>query len=190
MLFWLCRKDFSVGIWHVTFVTYFSRITERMLECRVKFKDGVCLDSDGELIVTKSIAQTVLADNLLLYAFNICFDHVHLVMEINRSELPSVIGKIKSISSRTYNIAIGMTVPGLYPFDKETSSKQKHGMTQNHLWARKFHVVPILSNRQLGKTINYVRNNRKKHGLEESQELQKTIDSFINVVSIHNDKFK
>jgi type I restriction-modification system DNA methylase subunit/REP element-mobilizing transposase RayT len=44
---------------------------------------------------------------------------------------------------------------------------QERGTTQAHLWTQKFGKKEITSDEQMENTINYIRNNRKKHGLPE-----------------------
>ncbi|RPI18362.1 MAG: hypothetical protein EHM58_05890 [Ignavibacteriae bacterium] len=59
-----------------------------------------------------------------------------------------------------------------------TSKKFKELMNVN-LWAQKFNRKAIDSVEGFSNVVNYVRNNRMKHDLSESEELEKAIQMML-----------
>ena len=197
-------------IWHITTATHNSRYSQRMFDNYVKTGKPVWLSEKEEIIVTQTIREIAEKDNLNIVAYNICGDHVHLLLVCEEKELPKIVQKLKSMSARACNIAMGRTVAakgehappkgqGISSATSEQAatsepapmsashsvphigacSNAKHapvipkrGKTQYHLWTQKFGQKEITSNEQLENTINYIKNNRKKHQLPENKELQ------------------
>ncbi len=186
--------------WHITTATHNSRYSQRMFDNYVKKGEPVWLSEKEEVIVTETIAEIVEKDKLNMVAYNICGDHAHMILACSEDELPKIIQKIKAMSARACNIAMGRTVPvsvqGEHAPRKESLAEARtpehapvhpgniqskngehapRGKTQFHLWAEKFDGKEITSNEQLENTIEYIKNNRNKHQLPESKELQKLI---------------
>jgi type I restriction-modification system DNA methylase subunit/REP element-mobilizing transposase RayT len=199
-------KVFSVKdkkAWHITCATHNSRYSQRMFDNYVKLGEPVWLTTKEEIIVSETIAEISAKDKLNIPAYNICGDHMHLILVCEETELPSIVQKIKSMSARACNIAMGRTVPrehapaapargetmehrtrehapvsipaGTAPATREHAPSSSpappaaspRGETQAHLWTQKFGQNEITSEKQLHKTIRYIRNNRIKHGLPE-----------------------
>jgi len=163
----------------ITWVTHGSRISERMLEYKVPRTEGIFLNLNEEIQITKMISEIIKKDDLKVLAFNICGDHVHLLIKIEEEKLIGIVRKLKSISARKFNILQGLTLfenvnKGIYPLEKK-----KRGITQNHLWGQKFHKKNLDNQKQIILAMEYTKNNRKKHQLEESIELQRIIDYFL-----------
>ncbi|MEI7982660.1 MAG: N-6 DNA methylase, partial [Bacteroidota bacterium] len=172
--------------WHITCATHNSRYSQRMFNNYVKVGEPVWLTAKEEIIVSETIAEISTNDKLNIPAYNICGDHMHLILVCEESELPSIVQKIKSMSARACNIAMGRTTtrehrtrehaplssrecaPSReYAPAKEHTPASPRGETQAHLWTQKFGQNEITSETQLHNTIRYVRNNRIKHGLPE-----------------------
>jgi REP element-mobilizing transposase RayT len=161
--------------WHVTCATHNSRYSQRMFDNYVKLGEPVWLSAKEEIIVTETIAEIVAKDGLNVLAYNICGDHMHLLLVCEDEELPRIVQKIKSMSARAANIAMGRTreqAPSMSESDMEWVSDDGdstgyRGTTQAHLWTQKFGRNPIRSDEQLWNTIAYIRNNRAKHGLPD-----------------------
>ncbi len=98
-------------IWHTTWSTHNSRVSPRMIKYKVQKGKAVWLDDESEYFITKTIVHIIAVDKLKVYAYNICGDHVHLLIEAEYTSLPGIIGKIKSMSAREYNIHMGWTIP-------------------------------------------------------------------------------
>ncbi len=150
--------------WHITCATHNSRYSQRMLDNHVEWGDAVWLSEKEEKIVIETIAKIANEDNLNIIAFNVCGDHMHLLLVCEEHEVPKIVGKLKSISARACNIEMGRTIPGSSSPD---ASARERGTAQAHLWTQKFGCKEITSEEQLENTIAYIRNNRVKHGLPE-----------------------
>jgi type I restriction-modification system DNA methylase subunit/REP element-mobilizing transposase RayT len=201
--------------WHITTATHDSRTSQRMIDYKVRllrdhgmrpYADPMWLDPMEEKIVTETVAEIVKADKLNVLAYNVCGDHMHLVLVCEEDEVPKIVGKIKSMTARAVNIAMGRTVPanpddtagtsghapksehalptceddtvadsgtsGHAPKsqhapqdDAPLSEKPTRGETQCSLWTRKYGCAKIDTDEYLHNAIEYVKNNRNKHGL-------------------------
>ena len=173
--------------WHITTATHDSRTSQRMIDYKVRllrdhgmrpYADPMWLDPMEEKIVTETVAEIVKADGLNVLAYNVCGDHMHLVLVCEEEEVPNIVGKIKSITARAVNIAMGRTTAGHAPLSRDDDaptdsgtgghaplSQQTRGETQCSLWTRKYGYVELDSDEYLYNAIEYVKNNRKKHGL-------------------------
>jgi len=187
--------------WHVTTATHNSRYSQRMFDNHVKKGEPVWLSEKEEIIITETIAEIAVKDGLNIIAYNICGDHAHFILSCTKEELPKIVQKIKAMSARACNIAMGRTIPGEHAPRKEnpdvdgtpehapaypTVYREKNGehaplrgKTQFHLWAEKFDGKEITSNEQLENTMAYINNNRKKHGLPENKELHSLVQKMI-----------
>jgi REP element-mobilizing transposase RayT len=163
--------------WHVTTATHNSRYSQRMIDYHVQVGDPVWLSEKEEIIVTETIAKIVIEDKLNVMAYNICGDHMHIVLVCEEVELQSIMQKIKSMSARACNIAMGRTIPQAVEHAPQALEhapqavehalrlKDERGKTQFHLWTQKFGSKEIVTEEQLNNTIAYVQNNRVKHQL-------------------------
>jgi REP element-mobilizing transposase RayT len=150
--------------WHVTTATHNSRYSQRMFDSFVKLGEPVWLSEKEEIIVSETIVEIAEKDKLNILAYNICGDHAHILIVCEEEELPKVVQKIKSMSARACNIAMGRTIPAAETTEHDL--REGRGKTQFHLWTQKFGQKEITSDEQLQNTIEYIRNNRKKHGLD------------------------
>ncbi|MCK4662802.1 MAG: N-6 DNA methylase [Bacteroidales bacterium] len=164
--------------WHVTFATHNSRYSQRMFDNHVKLGEPVWLSEKEEQIVTEKIAEIVEEDKLNILAYNICGDHIHLLLICEEEELQDIVQKIKSISARACNIAMGRTIPistkavehaiqAVEHAPQLAHSTKSRGTTQTHLWTRKFGKREITDNEDINNIITYIKNNRQKHELPE-----------------------
>jgi len=168
--------------WHITTATHNSRYSQRMFDNYVKLGEAVWLSEKEELIVSEILAEIIKTDKLNIPAYNICGDHLHMILVCEEDEMPKIVGKIKAMTARACNIAMGRTIPtttrGHAPLS-DTDTNRKRGETQVSLWTQKFGKKKITDNEQYSNTLNYIRNNRIKHELPENKKLQKIIDSFV-----------
>ncbi len=179
--------------WHITTATHNSRYSQRMYDNHVKLDEAVWLSAEEEVMVMDTLAGIVNADKLNVLACNICGDHLHLLLVSEEEAVPKIVQKIKSMTARACNIAMGRTtehaplrvehaptigtmehaplqVENTPPPTREHAPLQR-GTTQYHLWTQKFHSVEITSSEQLQNTIHYIEHNRVKHELPESKIL-------------------
>jgi REP element-mobilizing transposase RayT len=75
------------------------------------YPEPMLLSTEEEIIITETVAKIVEEDKLNVLAYNICFDHMHLLLVCEEEEVPKIVGKIKSMTARAVNIAMGRTVP-------------------------------------------------------------------------------
>ncbi len=175
--------------WHITTATHNSRYSQRMFDNHVKLGDPVWLGEKEELIVTETIAGIAREDNLNIIEYNVCGDHMHLILVCEESEVSKIVGKLKSMSARACNIAMGRTIPK--PDSMATATTRRHaslsiengsetgagrGETWAQLWTQKFGCKEIRTDEQMQHTIAYIRNNRIKHELPQNKALQSLIE--------------
>ena len=178
-------------IWHVTTATHNSRYSQRMFDNHVKLGKSVWLDKEDEIIITKTIAEIVEdskntnngASPIEIIEYNICADHMHLLLVCEAEELPTIVGKIKSMTSRARNIAKGYTTTrGHAPLSASMATTAERGKTQTQLWTQKFGKSEVKDEEYLRNAIEYIRNNRIKHELPEIPEIEKIKKEFLSSV--------
>lgn len=141
-------------IYHVTWTTYNSRINERMIIYKVKSNnEWIFFDLDQEYEVTLLLENIIKELKLKILAYNICKDHIHLLLFSNKNDLSQTIWKLKWKSTILYK--------GKYGIDEKFS-----------LWWQKFNYSLIENQKQLLNTIKYINNNREKHWLDYNSKLQ------------------
>jgi len=171
----------TVKAYHITWVTHNSRISERMMAYKVTPKtDGVWLTDEMESVITQTIAEIIKEDNLNCLAYNICGDHIHILLVCEEEKLSKIVQKMKSKSARAVNIAMGWTISSTKESNQTGATREqiqttgatrehapllKRGVTQTHLWAQKYSHTFINDEEQLLNTMNYIQNNRLKHQL-------------------------
>lgn len=180
--------------WHITTAVHDSRTSERMIEYEVRrlrdhdtrpYPEPMLLSAEEEIIVTETVSKIVREDKLNLLAYNICFDHMHLLLVCEEEEVPKIVGKIKSMTARAVNIAMGRTIPSAAKAATETPAGttavataghdplsslpddelSKKGITQCSLWTRKFGNTYIDSEEHLYNALHYIQTNREHHDL-------------------------
>ncbi len=142
-------------VYHITWTTYNSRVSERMKLYKVKASNKwIYLDENQELEITR-ILQEIFRDlSLQVYAYNICNDHIHLLMQCTEKDVSWIMRIIKWKSVKMY--------------------KDLHNIGDKiHLWWQKFNQELIKSKIQLINTIEYIEKNRIKHWLERNIEVEK-----------------
>ena len=178
--------------YHITTALHDSRTSKRMLDHKVREKrDGGTnplpnhekLTAEEEVLIAEEVLGIVKEDKLKILAFNVCADHIHILLVCEEEDVPKILQKIKAKTARTVNIHKGITIPSTkepapLPSQKEQSAPlPQRGKKQNSLWTQKYGCRPITDETQLHNTINYIQHNRGKHNLPESQTLNKLIDN-------------
>ncbi|MCG2761088.1 MAG: transposase, partial [Candidatus Delongbacteria bacterium] len=90
--------------YHITWATHNSRRSPRMLHYSGEPKYYVWLTNEEEIIIAESIAESVEKDKLNVKAFNICGDHVHILMVCQKEDIPKIIHNLKGRSSRALSV--------------------------------------------------------------------------------------
>ncbi|GMT44628.1 MAG: hypothetical protein IEMM0006_0460 [bacterium] len=163
--------------WHVTTALHNSRYSQRMFDNHVKPGAVIRLEEKDEILITGVVADIVKEDNLNVIEYNMCGDHMHLLIVCEKEELSKIVGKIKSMTARACNIAMGRTM-GQAPLSEEVPSSGR-GKTQTKLWTQKFGKSEIRDERYLNNAITYIRNNRIKHHLPRSERMEQIKKEFL-----------
>jgi len=152
--------------YHITWVTHNSRVSERMIEYKVKKGPGLWLNEKEEVLITGFIRDIVKKDNLRVLAFNICGDHIHMFLVCAPDEIANIVRKLKGKSAQKYKEYL------------KINKKEKF-----HLWAQKFSQTIIRPPRE-GKShfynaIEYIKRNREKHNLPANKGLQPLVTDMV-----------
>jgi REP element-mobilizing transposase RayT len=175
--------------WHITTATHNSRYSQRMFDNHVKVGEAIWLSEKEERIISETIANIAEKDNLKILAYNICGNHMHLLLICEENKLPKIVQKIKSISARKCNIAMGRTIASAIGKSEATTTREhaplserktSRGKAQAHLWTQKYGSNPIKNEKQLYNTIAYIQNNRQKHELPEYNWLKPLCDKMCS----------
>ncbi len=116
--------------WHITTATHNSRYSQRMFDNHVKLGEAIWLSEQDAIYITGIVADIVKEDNLNIIAYNICGDHMHILLVCDENEFPKIIGKIKAVSGRRYNIEKGITVPAT---NEEGEDGEEGDTTRGHV---------------------------------------------------------
>jgi REP element-mobilizing transposase RayT len=157
---------------HITTATHDSRTSQRMIDYKVReLRDGgtrpkaesIWLTPEDGVLISEKVAEIIKEDNLNVMAYNICGDHMHLLLVCEDEEISKIVGKIKAKTALAYNTAHGITTLGQTPTPEQfTASGKKR---YNSLWTQKFGCKEITDDNQLWNTVEYIRTNRDKHEL-------------------------
>ncbi len=172
--------------WHITTATHNSRYSQRMFDNYVKLGEAEWLDDKDSIIVTVTVRDIALEDNLNVVEYNVCGDHLHMLLVCEEEELTKIVGKIKSVTAKIRNRKRGYTTATdagtracpLSDTNDEVETDRR-GKTQHSLWKQKFRKSEIKDDEYLSNRINYIRNNRKKHELPEIKEIEKLKKEFL-----------
>jgi len=183
--------------YHITTALNDSRTSKGMLDHKVRekreggsnpFPNYEKLTAEEEVLIAEEVLGIVKEDKLKILAFNVCVDHIHILLVCEEEDVPKILQKIKAKTARTVNIHKGITIPSTREHASNHISTREHaplpgaplpqrGKKQNSLWTQKYGCKPITDETQLHNTINYIQHNRSKHNLPESQTLNKLIDN-------------
>lgn len=105
--------------YHITTATHDSRTSQRMIDHKVRLlrdngkrpkAEGIWLEEEDEIKIAQTVATIIEEDKLNVMAFNICGDHLHLLLVCNEEEVTKIVGKIKAITAKIHNREKGITV--------------------------------------------------------------------------------
>jgi REP element-mobilizing transposase RayT len=130
-----------------------------MIDYHVNKVMGIRLDEKSEIKITEIIIGIIREKDYTVYAYNICRDHVHILIECEENNVSNMIRQIKGKSSQFY---------------KEYLGKAAHDPF--HFWAQK-------SNKWLMKSDDQLRNTAGYHGLPENKGLQPLVLSLLSIYS-------
>ncbi|MEZ4797288.1 MAG: TaqI-like C-terminal specificity domain-containing protein [Flavobacteriaceae bacterium] len=173
-------KEKDKKAYHITTAIHDSRTSARMKKYKVREqRDGgtnpypnvIYFTPEDDLIITQTIADIVEEDKLNLLAYNICAEHIHLLVVCDLQDIPSIMQKIKGRTS--YHKGLNhkeLNHKGLKSLDKEKNKP---------LWSQKYSAPKeVTTQEQLYNTIRYIQTNRNKHELPpHNKKLQNLIDT-------------
>ena len=85
---------------HVVLTTHNSRTSQRMMDLEILKGLPIELVLEEEIELTRIIGEIIQEKGYHCLEYNICKDHVHLVLVCEAEELTGIVQAIKSISSR------------------------------------------------------------------------------------------
>ncbi len=170
-------KEQHKKAYHITTAIHDSRTSKRMVKYKVRerrdlgtnpYPNVIYFTPESDFIISKTISKIVKEDHLNLLAYNICADHIHLVLVCDIEEIPAIMQKIKGRTAFVYNNEQhNGTYNGLKPIDKKKNKP---------LWQQKYSPPKeITTEEQLYNTIKYVQTNRNKHELPAHNKATQTL---------------
>ena len=184
-------KQKDKKVYHITTAIHDSRTSARMVKYKVREKrelgtnpypNVIYFTPEDDLLITQTIAGIVKEYQLNVMAYNICADHIHLLLVCNIEDIPIIMQKIKGrtsyvVGKKDYK---NKDYKGLKSLDKEIKKP---------LWSQKYSTPKEITNQeQLHNTIRYIQTNRNKHELPpHSKKLNHII---TNMCSSNEDAFK
>ena len=180
---------------HVVLTTHNSRTSQRMRDRGIRPGPALLLPLDHEILLTQCIADVILESGFRCISYNICRDHVHMIIVCQHVQLVKVMQKIKSVSSKNFRRALRARPMGHDPLGGGGASRRDphHALAHDHLWSQKFYRAELdvwtlhtLSNlpgylfktTHLENALHYILYNREKHKLPFSEELNDIIEIF------------
>jgi REP element-mobilizing transposase RayT len=186
---------------HITTSIHDSRTSERMIKYQARERrfNGTKPDpevfpmtKEEEELIATIVAEIVKEDKLNIAAFNLCWDHMHILLVCEEEEVPKIMQKIKAKTGRAVNIFRGKAIVADF-CTKGAGSLDGCGHTtprgekQNSFWTQKFGCKPITTDEQFWNTYNYIEKNKVKHDLPKNPKLEKIILGFVKT---YEDCFK
>ena len=105
---------------HVVLTTHNSRSSQRMMKHGIAKGQPVELNLEEEIQLTKIMGDIILEKGYKCLAYNICQDHVHLILVCEPEELSSIVSTIKGKSARVFNLW-ALESKGLKPLGRNDS---------------------------------------------------------------------
>lgn len=178
-------KEKNKKAYHITTAIHDSRTSKRMRTYKVRerrdmgtnpYPNVIYFTPEDDLLITQTIAEIVKEDHLNLLAYNICADHIHLLLVCDIEEVPTIMQKIKGRTSYHLGKYKGL-YKGLKPLDEQSHGEQSHD--KKPLWQQKYSPPKeVTSQEQLQNTLRYIQKNRSKHELPpHAKELQAIIEA-------------
>ncbi|PQV49541.1 transposase IS200 family protein [Jejuia pallidilutea] len=184
-------KEKNKKIYHITTAIHDSRTSARMKKYKVRerrdagtnpYPNVIYFTPEDDLLITQTIADIVKEDALNLLAYNICADHIHLLIACDIEEIPSIMQKIKAITAKEVNKTrehVPITREHAPLANAPLANAPLENKKRKPLWSQKYSTPKeVTTQEQLDNTLRYIQNNRQKHELPpHSNTLQTIIDS-------------
>ena len=190
--------------YHITTAIHDSRTSQRMIDYRARERrfdgkkplpDVNYMSKEIEELIAITVSEIVKENNLNIAAFNLCRDHMHILLVCAEDEVPKIMHKIKGRTARVCNKWIAHNnenlhkignphIKGINPLDaldaldgKHSTTKLKDGSTP--FWTQKYGCNPIKTSEHYWNTVNYIEKNKVKHNLPNNPKLQAIIQCFV-----------
>ena len=139
---------------------------------------------EDEFVITQTIAKIVKDDNLNVLAYNICADHIHLLLVCEEGKMTKIVQKIKSITSKNCTQNRTREQASMPKDITREHAPLPHQNKTEHvplpLWTQKFGCKEVVTQEHLFTAIDYIKHNRSKHNLpQHSKELQLLVENFV-----------
>ncbi|WP_085765921.1 Eco57I restriction-modification methylase domain-containing protein [Nonlabens spongiae] len=188
------------SVYHITTALHDSRTSHRMKKYKVRenreagtnpYPNVIYFTPEDDLVITEAIKDVIKEKNLDVLAYNICADHIHLLLYCELEEIPEIIQFIKGRSS--YALGKRNNLKGLKPLEISTplgNDKPAGSQKNKPLWSQKYSAPKeVTTQEQLDNTLKYIRNNRLKHELpEHSDELKQIINEMCTTLEEAQEK--
>lgn len=173
---------------HVVTSLHDSRTSHRMIDYKARerrfygtkpFPEIYYLSGEEEVIIAEIVRDLSKALDWKIAAFNCCRDHIHMLVICSEEEIPKIMHRLKGKTARVCNAH--RAVKGINPLDatngRYTPTVLKDKSTP--FWTQKYYCKPIPDLEYYWNTVNYINENRVKHGLPDHPKLKSTIESFV-----------
>lgn len=181
-------------IYHITTAIHDSRTSQRMIDYKarqrrfggvVPYPEVFPLSDIEEVIIAEVVRDLIKELSFEIRAFNVCRDHMHLIVVCEPEEVSKIMHRIKGKTARACNLYRKPISPsgnkGINPLDvyihPYVSANQREFPTSllkdksTPFWTQKFGCKIINSSRQYRNTVRYIENNRTKHKLSPNPQL-------------------
>ena len=110
-------KEKNKKAFHITTAIHDSRTSQRMIDYKVRAKRAMgtmpepqinYLTDNDEMVIATTLSILVKEQLLNVLAFNVCKDHIHLVLVCEEEEVNEIVRKIKGRTAREVNKANGI----------------------------------------------------------------------------------
>jgi REP element-mobilizing transposase RayT len=168
-------KEKQKKAYHLVFTTHNSRISQRMIDFKITKGPALELNLVEEIELTKIFKQIILENQYHCLAYNICKDHVHIIIVCQEEEVTTIAKTLKGKSSYLYQSN------GFKPIGEPLWSQKFFFANLNELIWNDISPIPghIASDTYLENAINYIKTNREKHQLTNSTALKNCIKDFV-----------
>jgi REP element-mobilizing transposase RayT len=172
-------KEKNKFAFHITTALHDSRTSDRMVKYKARERrfEGTKPDpevfpmtKEEEELIASTVADIVREDKLNIAAFNLCWDHMHILLVCEEEDVPKIMHKIKGRTARACNM---LRNKGINPLDV----LHKDGSTP--FWTQKYGCKPVTTEEHFWNTYNYIENNKVKHDLPKNPKLEKIIFGFV-----------
>jgi type I restriction-modification system DNA methylase subunit/REP element-mobilizing transposase RayT len=168
-------KEKNKKAFHLVFTTHNSRVSQRMIDYKVKKGPALELNLEEEIELTKIFKQIIFEKNYNCLAYNICKDHIHIIVVCEEEEVTNIAKTLKGRSSFLYQSN------GFKPIGEPLWSQKFFFADLNELiWGD---ISPkqgyIQNDTYIDNAIAYIKTNREKHQLPNSKELKSIINQFV-----------